>query len=361
MQSQLVFFLFLPFFLIQWISSPDSYGKNFPLARKDISKILEPIFCGQSFSPEHLWKYDIFDGQIEAFTVEDLHTRPIDEQDLWDRAKSIATVRHAGGYVAGLCPSNRGFIATMPAPTPLLIKNGKLLLPLSKLNSECQSWTIDYTAFAGGRSTPMEQGELQKKWSSLRPGMISVSCQPPSPRWLGPKIWYFIPIKKEELLKNPTPEFDSSLSLSQRQNHGQDDLQNQLVTWIQKIRQKENLPPFQLDKATSAAASLLSTNLTIDHDRSLLNKIKQNFENPTMSFVGENRVQGSNLKHIVWMLWNSPKHRDLLLEHPKNQKTPLIGIEITTVSSEYLVTIVVAQRHAPDVAKNSKFKDNMKR
>lgn len=354
MRSQAGFFLFLSFFLLLSLPNQKTFAKNPPIARKDIAGSLKSIFCGSYHTPDQLWKHGIFEGQIEGFTVEDLHSQPIRDEELWSRAQSIATVRHAGGYAAGVCESNRGFIATMPAPMAAQVNNGSLIIPTAKLDSDCKNWSIDYSPFQSGRSRQIGLKDLLKKWHQLEAGVISVTCQPSFPRWLGPKVWYFIPVKKDELLTQPIPEIQGDLSFSNLSQSRSEDVQNLLLTWIQKIRHREGLPPFQTNSVTMAAAASLGASMTIDHDRSLMNQVKKKFEGPTISFVGENRIQGSNIKDMIWMLWHSPKHRDLLLDNPQNKEIPLIGIGVTSASSEFLVTMVVAHGQSLDIAKNPK-------
>ena len=200
--------LILPIILTTflWIGAFPVLALQNPTARQDLEPALTKMLCDGRWDPQTLWQNEIFDGQIETLTIEDAFGRPLEMRELLNRAQSIASTRHRGGYTAGICQSGkRGFIAVMPAPQSPHQTDRSLLLPRQQLKSMCKEWSLDYHRFSGGISHPLKDTELLIQLAKLEPGVISVTCRPKFPRWLGAKTWYFIPVHPNFLLTQTVP------------------------------------------------------------------------------------------------------------------------------------------------------------
>ncbi len=326
-----------------------------PVPRKDIAITLGRLFCKGDITPQNLWAEGIFDGQVEGQQVTSPSFVDLREADLWGQAKSLADIRHGGGYAAGLCNQHMGWTAAMPASSPLRRGNNQSLgLPKSDLKERCRSWTLYFAASEGGLSkvlaTADQGGDVAKIPGA---GVASLHCKPKFPRWVGEQVWFFYPtlgVKNYADFPEKTRIQDIQLTL------GND--QPGLLTWIGAIRAREKLPPLVLSLALSEAASQLLVSDSIDHDVHHMELIRKKLGGSHGQLVGENRVRGQSLQEIAWLLWNSPRHRDLLLTGAsatasKVDEVPVIGLATKKIGSETLISMIVGYEKKTVVSQKS--------
>lgn len=329
-------------------------------ARKDLVVPLGQLFCKGTLSPQELWAAGIFDGQIEGNKVETPSFINLNEDDLWKQAKSLAAVRISGGYAAGLCDQHQGWTAAMPASGPLgLGQKGVLGFPKTELKERCRSWRASFAASEGGVSKVIASSETRvtmPKIEGLPQGVVSLHCTPKFPRWAGEQGWYFYPTRDPQSFV----DFPGKASLNQR-DIDTVDLQQGLFSWLSGIRLREKLDPLVLSRELSEAASQLLVSDGVDHDVTLMEVVRKKFSTPLLTLEGENRVRGRTLEEIAWLLWNSPRHRDLLLStvapDQKSAAIPVVGIASKKVGPEVLISLVIGyQKKMPIGQKSEKFK-----
>ena len=87
-----------------------------------------------------------------------------------------------------------------------------------------------------------------------------------------------------------------------------------------------------------AQAELLSIDTSVAHDRLLLKRVAAGLGSHDLHFVGEDRARAADLSRVAWLLWNSPRHRALLLDKSATHA----GIAIKEVRGEMLAVVVAA-------------------
>ncbi len=314
-----------------WAASAAAAGKGQAPATLEVERNLSPavnaaMCSGATLAP--LWAAGLYDAQIEGRQLQLPYGRKWLAADLSKKAAALARLRHFGSYAAGTCGAgDRAWIAAFPAPAALTRQGDHIELPLAALNSRCADFRVDFAAAAAGqpRQLPVSGSSLTAPAKSN--GVISITCQPKAPRWQGPVLWYLLPVGS-----GPLPQVPALAEVAPASSPAA--LPISLTHWINRLRAKAGLGAVAGQRALDTAAELLVVDDTLAHDRSLLTKIKGSLENQT--FLGENRVRSADLAGMAWLLWNSPRHRSLLLDRDATS----IGIAVKTVGAEQLAVLV---------------------
>lgn len=316
---------------------------NDPRFRSDLVTPLGQHLCSGSTDakPLKLWAAGIFDAQIESQILTGKNGEAPKEKSLGARAKALAVLRNAGGYSFGLCTDRiRGWIAALRAPVAVDLGGlGKSLrLARSELSSQCESFQIDFADASAAKIESLPQSERELNLAPLGTGVVSLSCQPKTPKWRGPVIWYLIPIGMDHVTDAP---FVDSVPLGSRPNDSEDG--TYLVSWINRIREHEHLARLQPSNELNEAASRLSVDRSVDHNRTSLQGSSSLLHKQGINLLGEDRVRAEDVSTMIWLLWFSPRHRASLLRADATS----IGSSITKDRGQYLGILLLGNRAPP--------------
>jgi hypothetical protein len=309
--------------------------------RSDLDAPLSKLICSKKASAppptSELWKHGIFDAGAHVYILSATKKAPNSLSNLEPMAKSFADESHHLGYTFGSCSKFRHWVATTPSPMNLSQKAGVFRLSARRVRSYCQWFRIDYAHAKHGKPRRLfksKKGVSTKNIAIntglLERGSLSVTCKPRHPKWLGPVLWSLQPVKEGPLDK---PLLTQQLSMKKRDGA--------LHTWINRVRQDMGLNT--LDTASKPFAEitkpLISQNLSIQHHRGDIRKVSKGIKEQNGKFLGENRVQAKSFEEAAWLLWNSPRHRSLLL----NSKATHLATLGKRLKSEELSVMVFAK------------------
>jgi hypothetical protein len=242
-----------------------------------------------------LWNSGIHDAGVQFFTT--------DAQ--LDPTTAEKTARQNAGaetrsFAFGSCPAGKSearspstWIAFFLAPAPVKLHDDRMEIPGG---DSCASLIVR-SVTARGPSQIIDR-RPDGSWQFPRQdGVVTVTCSHDSAQiqraaYKGPELWYAIPTGKGPASRVPA--------------------EKSLITWINQVRKLENLEPLKSVKLRRAPD--LSRDETPLHDRKKLREIAVLARNQQkLSLVGEDRVIARSTEDAAWLLWNSPRHRDLLL------------------------------------------------
>ena len=317
--------------------------------RADVTRMFGGIACAdaQDDRPMAAWKAGLFDAQLDGRRADLGAGRAPTLDELSRKGHALARVRRYLGYAAGLCKDGSGWALALPAPAPLVIDaKGKISIP-KVIASLCESFRVDFAPAGGG--APRELGSiLSVEPKGLGDGVLGVTCQPPRPRFQGPVLWYLAPIGRGP--ENAVPAAAALAAAA-----GQDPAAGQaarLMSWVNAIRRAETLRPLAFKKEINEEASVLAIDPTLMHDRAMLKKVGASLEDVNVRLVGEDRVKGQSVDAMAWLLWNSPRHRDLLL----NKTATSAGIAMRTQGGQTLAILVFGEDKPMKTARAAKTK-----
>lgn len=265
-----------------WIVLIASSAHASPILRPDLQKPIGQLICAgsQNFFTKELWSYRIFDAQIIG---------------TWDGNKAEDRPGYSG-YVSSLC-ANRRWVAWTHSAFGVEEQDDRFVLPEAELATQCRRAVIAFAPAAKGDIQILGSSGISKKAGD---GTVGVQCYPKTPKQQGPSLWFLLPVGRGPLDEAP---FEGA-----RVQAPADILQ-----WVNRARAGVGRAPLIM---APAAAHILTQELaspTVQHDRSALKSIRAKLAQHSIVLLGEDRVQGDNLAQAVWLLWNSPLHRHLLL------------------------------------------------
>lgn len=308
-----------------------------PLRRTDLGQAFSSAVCERKAGslPFDAWAAGVYDAQIEGRFMNRRDGLPVDAERLEHKAKALALVRGLGGYSFGSCENGkRGWILALPAPHPVrVVAKGRLQMPVQDLAARCETYRVD---FASSRSFEAKELQLERGIvDSLRlgDGVLSITCQPKMPRWRGPVLWFLVPTGIGPQRAAPESEALSAKVES-------------LGPWINRIRGKAGLRPFSFPGRLKAQADILAVDGSVTHDRQLLKKVSDHLGNERVKLLGEDRVKGDSTEVMAWLLWNSPRHRALIL----NREATAAGLAIKEVGQEKLAVLITAREETSAVS-----------
>lgn len=300
--------------------------------RRDVVEGFGKIACDPSGpSAAKAWAAGIYDAQVEGRKLEPLAGQAVSSDDALRKGKTLAKIRGFGGYAGGLCADGSGWAAAFPAAAPLgrLDAKGRMQLPQQALKHQCESFRVDYAARDTG--APRELLDVVAlPLDHLAVGSISVTCQPKSPRWQGPVLWFLLPVGDGP--GAVPPEADALVS-------GADPTAS-LTTWLNRVRVKEGLLPLESLATLAAEAGVLAVDGDLSHNRELLRKVAGQLAADKLKLIGEDRVRATDAVQMAWLLWNSPRHRGLLL----NKEASAVGIALRQLGPEQLAVLITAAK-----------------
>ncbi|NDE15556.1 hypothetical protein EBZ80_11565 [bacterium] len=273
-----------------------------------------------------MWDAGVYDAGVKFFTTESRLDNAT--AGIVAREKSGAGVR-AFGF--GTCPDGksgaRSWIAFFPSAVAANVKNENLILPEAK---DCTDLVVRFV----GPSGPSQSVDRVSdgRWKLPRQnGIVTATCSHDGaagkkPSRMGPELWFSIPTRQGPASTVPDSEFLKETNPPQ-------DFKRTLATWINKVRERENLGP--LRQISLADAPDLSKSATPLHDRKLMSQLAAiALKVEQLALTGEDRVLARSAQDAAWLLWNSPRHRDLLLSVNSNS----ILIQTTTDTATGMTT-----------------------
>jgi hypothetical protein len=315
-------------------------GRVQHVMRKDVSAPFAAAACDGRLgaSPRLAWEAGVFDAQIEGRLLTPIAGAALTPSRLERKAKALARARKFGGYAFGPCPNGSGWVAAFPASAPLAMDaaSGTAVLPVSELEERCASWRVDFAKQEGGFPKPVTVAQKPRgtvRLGALGDGVASVTCQPRAPRWLGPVVWYLLPTGKGPADQPPAAE-----ALS-----GGEAPQVSLATWVNRVRTREGLAPLEWTSELKDAASVLTVQPGLAHDRLLLQRVSARLADQSVTLHGEDRVRGADATSMAWLLWTSPRHRDLLLRRDATAG----GVSARTLPDGSWLAVVVTGAESP--------------
>lgn len=318
--------------------------------RSDVTQGLKSLICKNSNLPNaiplEMWALDIRDAQIEGGINQPHTNQMLTDVDLARQARSLAQIHHYNGYTYGRCADGRIWTVALPSPHPLTKNDSELVLPLSTLQQHCASWRADFAKNSGGDAELMHVRGGKISTQQLGDGVISVSCQPHSPSWLGPVEWFLAPVGNA-----PKPSIPGEHLLTQNDNPT-----DALLSWINHMRINQKLQPVLLNRDLVDVAENLIIDTSLAHNRTFLRKISSQLSDQKIRFLGENRVKGRSRHELAWLLWYSPRHRSLLLSSDANN----IGVAIKRVGGNDLAVLIFADRPEQRLGRNIRLDPSVK-
>lgn len=305
--------------------------------RKDVQTKLQQILCSDSVQLEaqRTIALGIYDAQIDARIIESIAGNALTERMLEKKSKALAAMKRYHGYAHGICSDRKGWVAAIPAPAPMARTKSGFKVDFKDLDAACKTYRIDYAAHKGGESQSLAKKELQN-FKKNDAGMIEISCQPSFPRWKGPIVWYLAPTDTEVSLNNLDPAIDPRLVP-----------EASIKSWMSAVRKKEGLPPVTHNNSITKSAEFLTIDTSVTHNRSSTDGLREKIKTTdNINILGELRVRGQSASDLVWMIWHSPRHRDLIL----SQSATTYGIHVKQVGTELLAVILTGQEQRPVTA-----------
>ncbi len=311
--------------------------------KRDLSAAFGDAVCtgGLSTNPSQAWERKVFDAQLEGRLVSPLGGLRLSSEQMEHKAKALAHTRGAGGYAYGMCKDGSGWAVAMPAPEPLLADaSHRIKIPLVALQQRCESYRVDFAAKDHGAPKEMaiEAGGISTK--NLGDGVLSVTCQPKTPRWRGPVLWFLYPtgLGPDQIV----PEAEVFAEAPAMPVH------DQLAAWVNRIRRREGLKALEFKAELAEQAGLLAIDGGLSHDRVLLKKTASLLdETAKIHLIGEDRVRAKDAASMAWLWWNSPRHRQLLL----NTDATVGGLASRAVGDEKLAVLAVGSAPSAKTAK----------
>jgi hypothetical protein len=302
--------------------------ENKAFSRNDLA-VLKDRLCSDDESPSahELWKLGLFDTQVNAMRSQ----RPVDTNNLVAQVRTQLQKNKHHGYSYGQCPDGQhAWLITTPAPVAIVETiAGDVTVALPTMQGLCASVDIDFAADDGGmprkilrRVKPGAQKALINP-HFLRPGTLSVTCQPLDPKKDGPQLWALTAIQNGSL-----PIHSKSFDIKD------------FYSWLQNRRSEQGLGMLAINQPElQKLAEELSATDSLKHPRALLTERGKDLKKKKINLLGENRAAAGSLSEMAWLLWNSPQHRRLLL----NPKANSMGLSVRGTGREKLLVMVVGK------------------
>lgn len=264
-------------------------SKNF---RSDLTRSLGPLFCNNETLPSSsaLFEMGVYDSQIIGSVF--LNVDP-------SRLPDLSQPEGYSGYAWGICEGSRKAWALYTrSPEPIIVTGSSLQLATA-MKALCRSVAVQAADAEKGASFALPHPNE----SIIRPsghGTLSATCFPRQENQ-GAQTWFLVPFGRGTL-KLPGDELLVQEKLTSFQN------------WLQFIRKREKLSPLTFPPSLYAILNILENAKRVDHDRTLMREAQQVARRRGLVLIGEDRAQGLTMQELAWLLWFSPRHRDLLLD-----------------------------------------------
>jgi hypothetical protein len=312
--------------------------------RTDLSHKLGAIFCRNPgvMNMSGLWQAQIFDTQIEGQLLKIRPGTAVSPEQLQKAGEILASQHKHSGYSYGMCDSKTAWVATTPAPLPFagqLPGKQEAEIDWGRMRNYCRLTRLDFAPARSGLPRNLEtvgeskvSSSLKVSTSLLEDGTLAVTCYPKYAKGIGPELWYLIPVKNGPLATVPHANL---LRAPQSRSTG-----SALLGWINQVRGEYHLDKLTLNnQKLKKMKALQKMNRTVHHDEAQLQKVQAAIQVSGGLFVGENRVKGKNLAQMAWLLWNSPRHRELIL----SKKASSLMVDMVDLKDEQIAILTFAK------------------
>lgn len=291
-------------------------------------KISQMVCLNEIATAQKLWKRGIFDAQIEIqFVQPERDGDELTEMDLINQAKLVTRKLEFSSYLVGKCSEKLGWIASFPAPESLNISQNVVRFSNSEFIKYCKEIDIRFAATRAGEVERINAENGLIELEKYKNGTIGIVCQPKNVKKKGPVLWYLIPTSKRL-----SGYFPSSKMLSFEEDFGKisknkkeffrDKALAEIAQWINSVRLQNNRNPINFSKEILnkeiSKLSHVSDSRFLKHDRVRLREVAKTLKESGIALLGENRAKAAKAKDILWLFWNSPHHRQLLLSEKSN-------------------------------------------
>lgn len=321
-------------------------------------------FCRGQFDLKALWAAKMFDVQVEGRRLQSQgHQTEISEIVLERRSRALAQELNFHGFSFGTCaPSAQGggWVAAFPSATPLEISGTAVRV---SERTGCESHlTCAWVSENRGTSKRLPDlngldGDSIFELPKDQTGFFTLEC--PSKNGIAQEF-YFGPIGVP-LSKFP---YGEKLETAAGSDIGR------VLDWINVIRLEHGLHAVSLDTAQerNIPADILNLRRTISshgvltdgardlarsgrvqHSAKMLTFWKNKLAANHIQLIGENRSRGSTLSEAGFLLWASPRHRDLLL----NERANILGIDIVKSRDGVFLGVLAGLAVDPKTNENS--------
>jgi len=342
--------LLITMFIISMTIALPAFSYQPPQLRLDLTQKLSLFLCEQDPTkvlPSQLWQQGVFDFDMTSYQIQAESGQWLSQSRVQKAAQTFAQQNHHGGYAFALCSQQKAWIITAPSQIPPVRRSEQaILFSLDAARLSCRSLAIDHASQHTSQVRRILQHSLGKKsehskypntsgpWLQinhhlLSTGFLTLTCLPKQSN-LGPITWTMLPI------------FNKHQRLTEARKYPNSAEPKLILQWINQQRQEAGLASLQSNSPQlyQAAAALSQHNLTVHHQRPHLRKIRDHLAPQGFRLIGENRVRAGSPSLLAWLLWNSPRHRSLLL----NPKATHIGINIRHIDQEKLLVLVLGEQ-----------------
>ena len=307
--------------------------------RTDLDQWISEIVCQQKNQLsereviESSWKFHIFDTGLKIRKITPLKSSPIKTEYLIKNAKKLMHQHFHLGFSYGKCKKDFAWIVSSPSPFPPTKNLNNIDISLDRMHKLCQKVRIHYISSDSKNSLEISNHVYKNnilKTDDLK-GIISIVCKKSKPDWIGPVLWHLIPINLKSFPKLPHDNIFEQKGISQVKL---------MQTWINKIRVENKLTFIDFtNKSLQKASEFLSLSKSIIHNHHDMMKVKLYLKKQLVKPLGENRSSAISFRHLSWLMWFSPEHRDLLL----HSKADSGGLHILHDKGYYFSVLLLAQ------------------
>ena len=282
-----------------------------PAFLPEMQDILRSTFCKTGDLPQRqdLWQSLHYESSNSFQSIKPKQGKAIPTNKLALAALKIAKKKKHRSYSHGICKNGSGWIFSSPADHRVFSQKKEVLsFNLKQAQRSCRNIKID---FAHGerdetrrlyRWTPKKtlKSPIKINTAFLDSGVISFTCTPLA-KHEGHELWFMLPIKSP-------PQDPPFISLVSRTDI------SSLGLWVNALRKEFGLSPVaDNNEFLNKSSERLAKKMTVKHDRRILKQEQKALSDHQLKLLGENRVEGENARDMAWLLWNSPRHRNLVL------------------------------------------------
>ena len=277
--------------------------------REDYVKVKDRACKGEKLSSGDLWQYGIFDAQVQGAVVSVKPGSSLGAKEFDLISKKFAQSNFHEGYYWARCSRTKLLILSTPSGYPLKqLSNVQYQLNPLSIN-HCSKYSINYAPSESGESKIIRPSidlnsskrDLFLNLDLLKEGTFSISCTTNKNELA---LLYLAPVKNggnsiplHTFLKSTLADVSS------------------LVVWINNVRRKEGLASIDFtNKDLIPIGQELIKDKRVEHNLKKLASVKNYLQKKNLIFLGEDRVRAESFEKMIWLLWNSPTHRSLLLE-----------------------------------------------
>ncbi|MCX6116063.1 MAG: hypothetical protein NT027_00865 [Proteobacteria bacterium] len=267
---------------------------------RKVPKSVGHSFCEGNFAPIALWNGGLFDSQVEGKILKS--TAKLSSLDVGKVALEFAKRMKYRSYSFGFCTSRVAWIVAFPALDGLSVVDGRFLLTESSLRS-CKG-NIEIRSVSAQVEVSI-LNDIAKLRILSHDGSekrnYAIECIPDDKYRDGPEEWFFYSTGRAM--------FDLPLGLSGSILRSKESI----ASAINKIRIEHKLLPIKLNSSFEPMLNEIQNEFRIQHDLPSLIAFRSAVKKLGWEFIGESRAKASNVLECLKLMWNSPRHRDLLL------------------------------------------------